>query len=86
MDTLPAAKPVVEEEVWTTMDGRKIPIGEMEVDHLRNAMRTLMRKKRMVQASRAYSQDLEAQRRKWQDDYWREVFDISDHSGHPEGK
>lgn len=34
------------DEVWTTKDGRKIPVGEMGVEHLRNTLRMLIRNQR----------------------------------------
>lgn len=34
------------EEIWTTKDGREIPVGEMDVEHLRNTLRMLIRKGR----------------------------------------
>lgn len=34
------------DEIWTTRDGRQIPVGEMEVDHLRAALRMVLRAQR----------------------------------------
>jgi hypothetical protein len=31
------------DELWTTRDGRKIPVADMDVDHLRNALRMMIR-------------------------------------------
>lgn len=30
------------EQYWTTQDGRKIAVGDMSVDHLRNVLRMLL--------------------------------------------
>jgi len=38
-----------EEEVWTTRDGRKIAVGDMEPQHLRNTLRMILRKRRLAQ-------------------------------------
>tara|TARA_X000000950_G_scaffold284816_1_gene388834 strand:+ start:2174 stop:2773 length:600 start_codon:yes stop_codon:yes gene_type:complete len=35
--------PAANDEVWTTKDGTKIPIAEMDVEHLRNALRLVVR-------------------------------------------
>jgi hypothetical protein len=29
------------DEIWTTQDGRQIPVGEMNVEHLRNVLRMI---------------------------------------------
>lgn len=41
-----------QDEIWTCQDGRRIPVGEMSVDHLRNTLRMLLRKARYRQAVR----------------------------------
>lgn len=41
----------VREEYWTMRDGRKIVVGDMDVDHLRNTLRMLIRKARKARAS-----------------------------------
>lgn len=38
--------PDVAEEVWTTLDGRKMKVCEMEESHVRNALRLVLRKSR----------------------------------------
>ncbi len=38
--------PAANDEFWTTKDGRKIPIAEMDEEHVRNTLRLLIRKKR----------------------------------------
>ena len=35
--------PAANDEIWTTRDGTKIPIAEMDVEHLRNALRLVVR-------------------------------------------
>lgn len=37
-----------DDEIWTTRDGRKIPVGEMSEDHVRNALRMILRKRRKL--------------------------------------
>lgn len=34
------------DEIWTTRDGRNIPVGEMSEDHVRNALRMVIRRQR----------------------------------------
>ncbi len=34
------------DEIWHCRDGRRIPVGDMDVDHLRNALRMMIRSKR----------------------------------------
>ena len=46
MSDLTFDPPPDNEEIWTTQDGRKIPVGEMDIDHLRNTLRMLIRKGR----------------------------------------
>jgi hypothetical protein len=36
------------DEIWTCRDGRKIPVGEMFEDHVRNALRMILRKRRKL--------------------------------------
>lgn len=40
----------MDEEYWTTREGKEIAVGEMEVEHLRNAMRMVLRKRRQTVA------------------------------------
>jgi len=35
-----------EDEIWTCRDGRKIPVGEMSEEHVRNALRMILRAQR----------------------------------------
>jgi hypothetical protein len=35
------------DEYWTTQDGRRIAVGEMNVEHLRNVLRMMLRKRRL---------------------------------------
>lgn len=35
------------EQYWTTKDGRKIAVGEMTLEHLRNVLRMLIREDRI---------------------------------------
>lgn len=35
------------DEIWTTRDGRKIPVGEMTEDHVRNVLRMILHKRRI---------------------------------------
>jgi hypothetical protein len=37
----------MDDEIWTTQDGRQIPVGEMNVEHLRNVLRMILRKRRV---------------------------------------
>lgn len=39
----------MEDEVWTTRDGRKIKVGDMDETHLRNTLRLILRKRREMQ-------------------------------------
>jgi hypothetical protein len=34
------------DEYWTTQDGRRIAVGEMNVEHLRNVLRMILRNRR----------------------------------------
>ena len=34
------------EEIWTMKDGTKIAVGEMDIEHLRNTLRMIIRTKR----------------------------------------
>jgi hypothetical protein len=36
----------MDDEIWTTQDGRRIAVGEMNVEHLRNVLRMILRKRR----------------------------------------
>ena len=36
----------MEEEYWTTKDGRKIAVGDMTEEHLKNTLRMILRKRR----------------------------------------
>jgi hypothetical protein len=36
----------LDDEIWTTQDGRQIPVGEMNVEHLRNVLRMILRNRR----------------------------------------
>jgi len=46
-------QPSPNEEIWTTRDGRKILVGEMDEDHVRNALRMCIRVMRKRQAQLA---------------------------------
>lgn len=37
------------DELWETEDGRLIPVARLDVDHLRNIVRMIIRKKRRYQ-------------------------------------
>ena len=37
---------VVREEFWTTRDGRRLAVGEMDIDHLRNTLRMILARAR----------------------------------------
>ena len=37
------------DELWETEDGRSIPVVELDIEHLRNIVRMLIRKKRRYQ-------------------------------------
>lgn len=37
---------MIDDEIWTTRDGRKIAVGDMEESHVRNALRMLLRARR----------------------------------------
>ena len=41
------------DEVWNCRDGRKIPVGEMDIDHVRNVLRMLIRSKRRADRRKA---------------------------------
>jgi hypothetical protein len=36
----------MKEEYWETKDGKKIAVGDMKEDHVRNVLRLILRKKR----------------------------------------
>ncbi len=38
----------MKDEVWTTKEGQKINVGDMSEDHVRNALRMILRKRRLV--------------------------------------
>jgi hypothetical protein len=38
----------MEEQYWTTKDGRKIAVGDMTLEHLRNVLRMLIRDDRIT--------------------------------------
>jgi hypothetical protein len=35
------------DEIWVTKDGRRIPVADMSEDHVRNALRMILRKRRL---------------------------------------
>ena len=35
----------MKEEYWTTKEGKKIAVGDMDIEHLRNTLRMLLRKR-----------------------------------------
>lgn len=37
-----------DDEIWQCRDGRRIPVGEMHIDHMRNALRMILRAKREI--------------------------------------
>lgn len=37
-----------DDEIWTTRDGRKIPVSEMSEEHVRNALRMVLRNRRKL--------------------------------------
>jgi hypothetical protein len=39
---------VMKEQYWTTKDGRKIAVGDMTLEHLRNVLRMLIREDRIT--------------------------------------
>ena len=39
----------MKEEYWETKDGRKIAVGDMEEDHVRNVLRLILRRKRQFE-------------------------------------
>lgn len=41
------------EEFWTCKDGRRLAVGEMDVDHLRNVLRMVLRNRRRLREERA---------------------------------
>ncbi len=38
---------MAKDEIWTTKDGRKILVSEMSEDHVRDALRLVLRKRRL---------------------------------------
>lgn len=40
------------DEVWTTLDGRRIKVGDMDEQHVRNAFRMLIRANRLIKQER----------------------------------
>jgi hypothetical protein len=41
------------DEIWKCRDGRAIPVGDMDVDHMRNVLRMLIRSKRRADRRKA---------------------------------
>lgn len=39
----------MEDEIWTTRDGRKIAVGDMDEQHVRNTLRMILRNRRRMQ-------------------------------------
>lgn len=46
------------EQYWTMKDGKKIAIGDMSVDHLRNVLRLLIRDNRIKPVETEYSSSM----------------------------
>lgn len=38
------------EEFWTTRDGHRLAVGEMDLDHLRNVLRMVLRNRRRLRS------------------------------------
>lgn len=49
----------MDEEYWTRRDGTKIAVGDMDVDHLRNALRMILRNRRERRVITSAKYDLE---------------------------
>lgn len=45
--------PLEEDEIWTTRDGRRLKVGEMEEAHVRDALRLVIRRHRKRMARQA---------------------------------
>jgi hypothetical protein len=45
-------------EIWTCRDGRKIPVNEMDVDHLRNVLSMMIRSKRRADRRKALAHEI----------------------------
>ena len=62
-----------QDEIWTTRDGRKIAVGDMSEDHVRESLRMILRQKRRRHRIEARMKNLmqdihylvEADGRKW---------------------
>lgn len=39
---------MTQEEVWKTSDGREIPVGEMDEEHVKNVLRMILRRRRKM--------------------------------------
>lgn len=48
------------EEFWTTKDGRRLAVGEMEEDHVRSVLRMILRNRRRLRAEIARKEAVQA--------------------------
>lgn len=58
---------------WTTKDGRKIDVDEMDIDHLRNTLKMILRninKKKVRPIGNIESNFLEEQYKDWENDFY----------------
>lgn len=50
MPRIPQA-PATPDEIWTTRDGRNVAVGDMDENHVRNALRMVLRRRREALAA-----------------------------------
>ena len=64
------------DEIWHCRDGRRIPVGEMDADHLRNALRMMIRSKRRADRRKVMALEIGLTRDKAEEqmmkDFWQE--------------
>lgn len=64
------------DEVWNCRDGRKIPVADMDVDHMRNVLRMLIRSKRRADRRKALALEIGLTRDKAEakmlSEFWQE--------------
>ena len=61
----------MQEEYWTTKDGKRIAVGDMDEQHVRNALRMVLRNRREERYDLAASDPLD-----WEEPDWYEWDDI----------
>lgn len=58
----------MEDEIWTTKDGRKIPVGEMTESHVRNTLRMILKNRRERDIPKYED---------WEEDFWQQETQLN---------